>query len=266
MTKVIRLTEQDLANMVKKVMRRVSGEKPSPCPEGKKEDELITFDDAKKGKVIKKGYCNSNPSSAIVKVQELLKKLGYLDWDGLLGYYGDSTSKAIKKFYSSQSCSRTVDGSSIGPSTIKLLLDPNRYNQNFSNEEIIASTLLGEASTQGREGQIAVYSILKNRAKKKGDGSLKQMAGEALRPLQFSYWNDKGFGSNPRCTKGKLGTTPEELQPYLNLVRSNPSSNIGGATHYVNKKLATVKNKWWENKKKFKHVARIGEHDFYVEI
>ena len=58
MTKVIRLTEQDLANMVKKVMRRVSGEKPSPCPEGKKEDELITFDDAKKGKVIKKGYCN----------------------------------------------------------------------------------------------------------------------------------------------------------------------------------------------------------------
>lgn len=266
MTRVIKLTEQDLAKMVKRVTNYLSGEEPTPCPEGKSEDKLVTFDQVKGGQVIKKGYCNSDPSSAIVKVQQLLKKLGYLDWDGLLGYYGDATVNAIKKFYSSQSCSREVEGTSLGPNTIKSLLDPNRYNQHFSNEEIVAATLLGEASTQGREGQIAVYSILKNRAKKKGDGSLRQMAGEALRPLQFSYWNDKGFGSNPKCNKGSLGATPEELKPYINLVRSNPSSNIGAATHYVNKKLATVKNKWWENKKKFKHVATIGEHDFYVEL
>jgi len=265
MTRVVQLTEQDIKNMVKKVMDYFGGE-DTPCPEGKKEDKLITFQDVKNGEVVKKGYCNSDPSSAVVKIQTILKKLGYLDWDGLLGYYGDTTAKAIKAFYKAQSCSRDVDGTSVGPKTAKLLLDPNRYNQHYSNEEIIAATLLGEASTQGREGQIAVYNVLKNRAKKRGDGSLRQMAGEALRPIQFSYWNDKGFGSNPKCAEGRLGATADELASYISLVKSNPSNNIGAATHYVNKPLATVKNKWWEDKKKFKFVTRIGEHDFYIEL
>ena len=50
----------------------------NPCPEGKKEDELVTLNDLKKGGIIKKGYCNTNSDSAIVKIQKIKKLLKLL--------------------------------------------------------------------------------------------------------------------------------------------------------------------------------------------
>lgn len=241
----------------------------SPCPKDVEEDELVTYDELKKGKVIKKGYCNSNPKSGIVNVQKLLKRLGYLKWDGLLGYYGDGTAEAISNFYLNQSCSRDVDGSALGKKTIELIEDPNRYNRYHSNENIIAATLWGEARGESEEGMKAIYTILKNRALKNGDSKLTlkaKMAGEALRPKQFSYWNDKGFGGNPRCDNGKLGVEESQLGDYLSIIKNDSTTDIGNATHYVNKKHATDSNKWWENKKKFKLVKTIGHHEFYKEI
>lgn len=241
----------------------------SPCPKGKKEDEFVSYDDIKRGKVIKKGYCNSSPNSGLVKVQNILKKLGYLKWEGLLGYYGDQTSDALIAFYRDQACSRQVDGTAIGPITIELLEDPDRYNRYFSNENIIAATIWGEARGEDIEGQKAIYTILKNRALKNKDPKLTitaKMAGEALRPLQFSYWNDKGFGGNPRCAKGSLGVNPNELSSYLEIVKNDITTDLEGATHYVNVKHATDTNKWWENKDKFKFIRRIGEHQFYKEV
>jgi len=244
-------------------------EEKGPCPEGKEEDELVTYEDLKNGKVIKKGYCSSNPNSGIVKVQKILKRLGYLKWNGLLGYYGNKTAEALSDFFKNQSCSRDTDGSALGPQTVTLLEDPNRYNRHYSNEDIIAATLWGEARGEGTEGQKAIYSILKNRAIKKGDPKLSlkaRIAGEALRPMQFSYWNDKGFGDNPRCDKGNLGVDSNSLEPYKKIIDSDSTIDIGGATHYVNKKHATDTNKWWENKDKFKLVKTIGNHEFYKEI
>jgi hypothetical protein len=51
----------------------------SPCPEGKKEDTLITLDQVRKGIVLKKGYCNSSSNSALVKIQTMMQKKGILD-------------------------------------------------------------------------------------------------------------------------------------------------------------------------------------------
>lgn len=241
----------------------------SPCPEGKEEDDLVTYDDLKSGEVIKKGYCSSNPNSGIVKVQKRLKRLGYLNWDGLLGYYGNKTAEAISNFYKEQSCSRKVDGSALGKNTVELLEDPNRYNRYHSNEDIIAATLWGEARGESVKGQKAIYTILKNRALKNSNSSLSlkaKIAGEALRPLQFSYWNNKGFGDNPRCNNGKLGVDISELRPYLSIINNDSTIDIGGATHYVNKKHATDSNKWWEDKTQFKLVTTIGNHEFYKEL
>jgi peptidoglycan hydrolase-like protein with peptidoglycan-binding domain len=72
----------------------------NPCPEGKKEDSLITLDDIKNGKTISKGYCNANSDSAIVKIQKLLQDKGYLDTQSNNGYYGDKTQKAVQKLWS----------------------------------------------------------------------------------------------------------------------------------------------------------------------
>ena len=45
--------------------KKLLNEITSPCPEGKKEDTLITLDQLKNGSVIDKGYCNSSENSAI---------------------------------------------------------------------------------------------------------------------------------------------------------------------------------------------------------
>lgn len=262
------ISENEKRNIFK-LYSLTEDEKTTPCPEGKVEDDLVTYEDLKNGKVIKKGYCNSNLNSGIVNVQKLLKRLGYFKWNGLLGYYGQKTADALRDFYRDQSCSRDVDGSALGKNTIELLEDPNRYNRYYSNEDIIAATLWGEARGEGTEGQKAIYTILKNRALKKGDSNLSlkaRIAGEALRPLQFSYWNNKGFGDNPRCNQGRLGVNSSELGPYLSIVNNDSTINIGGATHYVNKKHATDTHKWWEDKNKFKLVKTIGKHEFYKEI
>ena len=89
----------------------------NPCPEGKKEDELITLDDVKNGKIIPKGYCNSKPGSALVKIQRLLQDKGYLDTKSNNGYYGDKTQKAIQKLWNPD----TVKGIEIGKKTLEKL-------------------------------------------------------------------------------------------------------------------------------------------------
>lgn len=246
--------------------RIINEENASPCPQGKKIDALITVDDILGGKTISKGYCNPSPESAIVKIQKKLQNLKYFNWTGSLGYYGDETANAISKFYSGLSCKRQVDGSMIGKNVIESLNNPDRYNRYHSNIDIIAATLWGEARGESREGQIAIYNILKNRAKKEGSASLKQMAGECLRPYQFSYWNGKGFLKDPKCAKGSLGVSPSELEEFKTLINSNPPNNIGEATHYVNKKYATTANKWWEDRSKFQLVKKIGSHEFYKEL
>mgnify|MGYP003635998803 CR=1 FL=1 len=242
----------------------------SPCPSGQGEDDLITYQDLKNGQVINKGYCNSNSNSGIVKIQKKLKSLGYFKWDGLLGYYGDKTAEAISNFYKSQACSRKTDGSALGKKTISLIEDPDRYNAHYSNEDILAATLWGEARGESEEGMKAVYTILKNRGIKNGDSSLSlraRMAGEALRPKQFSYWNDKGFGGNPRCKQGKLGVDVSKLDKFMSIIDNDSTIEIiRGATHYANVADVTDDNDWWNNKTKMKFIVTIGKHNFYKEM
>ena len=49
-------------------------EQTNPCPKGVKESPLYTTKDLEKGQKLSKGYCNSNPNSALVVVQKELQK------------------------------------------------------------------------------------------------------------------------------------------------------------------------------------------------
>ena len=101
-------------------LKRLILESNSPCPENKKEDPLITINDLKNGKTIKKGYCNGNENSAVVYIQSRLKELGKLDWSGKLGYFGDKTVYTLCGFLGYTSCPDTME---YGKKTIKALED-----------------------------------------------------------------------------------------------------------------------------------------------
>ena len=92
-------------------------ENTNPCPEGTKEDKLITLQQIRDGKIIEKGYCNGSESSAIVKIQKMLQDKKLLDTKSNNGYYGNKTQEAIKKLWEPDE----VTGTQIGKKTLEKL-------------------------------------------------------------------------------------------------------------------------------------------------
>ena len=211
-------------------------ENVNPCPEGKKEDELITLDDVKKGKIIPKGYCNSSSSSALVKIQKLLQDKGYLDTKSNNGYYGDKTQTAIQKLWNPE----TVKGIEIGKKTLEKLekgeskktskTPEDLFDKLTYSQKVLVCTLLGEAGGEKnpKRDMTAVANVLKNRAKKNhlNKGGL---VGQALAPYQFSMWNGK-----------KVETVFNELKKHsqmqtaIDIVKNidSLSDNTNGALFY----------------------------------
>ena len=64
------------------------------------------------------------------------------------------------------------------------------YVADISDIDIIAATIVGEAGGEGYKGMQAVKNVLQNRADKKSTIP----AREALRPKQFSMWDDATKG------------------------------------------------------------------------
>ena len=115
-------------------------ESTSPCPEGKKEDALITLSQLRNGSTISKGYCNSNEISAIVKIQTMMQDKGILDTKSYNGYYGDKTQEAVKKLFEPTS----VEGTKIGVKTLEKLegieTEPKKENVNSNDKFEITKT------------------------------------------------------------------------------------------------------------------------------
>lgn len=141
------------------------------------------------------------------------------------------------------------------------------YLNGVKDNDIVAATLIGEAGGEDEKGMIAVCNTIYNRATKKGSS----MAGESLRPYQFSMWNN--IISNVSTKKDynvnlitKL-INEKKLHPKwnqaLNIVE-NPKNDITkGATHYyafkgVNRiKPPSFTNNW-------KQTTVIGNHKFGI--
>lgn len=258
------LTEEQLNYLVENI---------NPCPEGKKEDELVTLNDLKKGGIIKKGYCNTNSDSAIVKIQKMLQDKGLLDRSSYPGYYGDKTQEAIKKLFNSN-----VTGEKIGPKTLTKLEKPKTpetitkksgtvskseaeklFNTLGYSEKVLVCTLLGEAGGEKnpKRDMTAIANVLRNRAKK---GHMKKttMVAQALAPSQFSMWNNKSVETvfNQLKNHGQM-LTAIDIVKNINSVEDITN---GALYYYAN----YVSPKWAKNTDTtvWKETAEIGKHIF----
>lgn len=227
-------------------------ENTNPCPEGKKEDDLITLDQLKKGSVIEKGYCNSNSNSAIVKIQTMMQEKGLLDNKSYNGYYGNKTQDAVKKLFEPS----VVEGTKIGPKTLEKLkgggtnepaievksdkVTENEaiklFNSLTKNEKIIVCTLLGEAGGESdpTKGMTGVANVLKNRAESDHYGYGSTVVKQALADYQFSMWNGYNSGSEVLQDVYDKFKNHDQILTAIKIAKSISSINdiTGGAKFY----------------------------------
>lgn len=145
------------------------------------------------------------------------------------------------------------------------ILENTRYLNGVSDYEIIAATLIGEAGAEGTNGIHAVKNVLDNRSKNKGTSP----AGEALRPRQFSLWDN--------ATKGVKVRSDYNIQSIRNVIdkyRNHENWNIAlSVAETINLKDITknanmyyahnkVKPPYWTNQ--WKETVVIGNHTFGI--
>jgi hypothetical protein len=138
------------------------------------------------------------------------------------------------------------------------------YLPPIEDEEIIAATLIGEAGGEEDESSmIAVLRVLENRAKIKGTSA----AGEAIRPLQFSMWNNvtSGISKKNDYSKEKIKEIIEKYKKHkkwkeaIILSKTTKEDITKGATHYYAPKIVS-KIPSWANE--WQETVTIGGHKF----
>lgn len=258
----------------------------SPCPEGKSEDALITLDQIKSGSIIEKGYCNSNETSAIVKIQKMLQDKGLLDTKSYNGYYGEKTQEAVKKLWEPE----IVKGIQIGKKTVEKLegnetpenVTPENtttttsekvtksealklFNQLTKNQKIIVCTLLGEAGgeTNPVKGMTAVANVLKNRADANHYNYGSTPSSQALAKYQFSMWNEYNNGSEVLQDVYDKYREHSEMKNAITIAKTIDTIGdiTGGAKFYY---ATYVSPSWAKNTDTTKWVPTItiGKHIF----
>jgi spore germination cell wall hydrolase CwlJ-like protein len=255
-------------------LKRLLKEANTPCPSNGEEDELITLTDIRNGSIIEKGYCNGSEESAIVKIQKMMKEKGYLDFDGVLGYYGDLTQQAVKDIWFPDE----KEGTQIGVNTLNKLegiskktettkstpsSSSTKYDDLTETQKIIVITLIGEAGTEGYDGMKAVANVIKNRANKNFEGRGSTVKKQILSPKQFSMWNSYTVGSNSINDVESLYKVRKhtELNNAISIAKSIDSltDNTGGALYYY----AGAKP-WWTKTSThtWTETDTIGNHTF----
>lgn len=132
-------------------------------------------------------------------------------------------------------------------------MDTNEAQAHFEaligDEYAVISTLRGEAASEGLEGMVAVAEVLRNRAMARGT----TMSEEALRPKQFSFWNDR------RAAARWLLRNPGSIEVALDALEvvKVGSDITKGADHYY---ADYIKAPYWA--RGAKETARIGRHVF----
>ena len=258
----------------------------SPCPDGKKEDNLITLQQLRSGSIIEKGYCNSSENSAIVQVQKMLQDKGYLDTKSFNGYYGDKTTEAIKKLWEPS----VVEGTQIGKKTLEKLesnqniinKDTNKntsitpekvkadealklFNALSKNQKIIVCTLLGEAGGESDpvKGMTAVANVLKNRADSNHRNLGSTVVSQALADYQFSMWNKYNQDLEVLQDVYDKYKTHDQMKNAISIAKSIDSLQdiTGGAEYYY----ATYVSPDWSKETdttKWVPTKTIGNHKF----
>lgn len=243
-------------------------EQTNPCPKGVKESPLYTTKDLEKGQKLSKGYCNSNPNSALVVVQKELQKKGLLRSNVVPGYFGGETQSAIQKLFGYSS----PEGIKIGKNTIEKVKgsasgggSSSEFDKLSFAQKVLVITLLGEAGGEGYNGMAAVANVLKNRTNSGEFKSKGNEAKQALAPYQFSLWNPYTVQKKPfnDVAKHVLSVQKDSLPKAIKIVKnlSGISDNTAGATHYYKDTLSFP----WDKDTgltKWRFLTKIGQHIF----
>ena len=122
----------------------------------------------------------------------------------------------------------------------------------FSDLEIVAKTLDGEAGNQGIQGMTAVANVIRNRAALAWQGET-SLRGVCLHPYQFSCWlpgpdRERIMAStNPACIPIAQAALDRTL---VDITNGADSYEVHGTQAY------------WANR--LTPVATIGDQDFYI--
>lgn len=138
-----------------------------------------------------------------------------------------------------------------------------------AEKEILAYTLLGEASGEGRAGMAAVMNVIKNRAEsgRYSDNPAAVALQKNARGIrQFSTWNTKENGGNQPISRYRKSS--KEFKEALDIVEKVMAGEIpdetGGATHFVTKALFDADKPGWWDAEAPAGEKQIGNHVFGV--
>ena len=143
------------------------------------------------------------------------------------------------------------------------------YISGILDTDIVAATIIGEAGGESYEGMQAIKNVLQNRANNKGT----TLAGEALRPKQFSMWNKATAGVNVADDFNKQGR-PKKIQAIIDMYKKHSKWSTavalakkkikditGGATmYYASGGPQKISPPYWA--KNWKDSVIIGNHTF----
>ncbi len=143
------------------------------------------------------------------------------------------------------------------------------YISDISDIDVVAATIIGEAGGEDTDGMKAVKNVLQNRSSKRGTS----LAGEALRPKQFSMWNKATSGVNVTADFNQKDRILK-IQSIIDMYKKHPKWNIGttlaktkikditgGATkYYASGGRHAIDPPYWA--KNWKDPIIIGNHTF----
>ena len=131
-----------------------------------------------------------------------------------------------------------------------------------SEKQCLVENLYHEARGESIKGQSAVVYVVLNRAlsETRKYGETSNMCDIIKAPKAFSWT----IGSVKAVTDREAWDEASAVVDKVLRTYSLKNSPVADATHYVNKKIATAKAKWWKSKK-MTVLAAVGSHTFFKQ-
>ncbi len=141
---------------------------------------------------------------------------------------------------------------------------PSGYPRYLSKaeKECLVQNVYHEARGESIKGQIAVVYTTLNRSlsETRKYGATNNICDIVKAPYAFSWYDGTVKAiTNPTAWNKAVAVVESVLVSY-----SLQNSPVKDATHYVNKKKATAKVKWWKSKKMVQ-LAQLENHEFYKQ-
>lgn len=138
----------------------------------------------------------------------------------------------------------------------------------LTDQAALVATLMGEAAGEPLEGQIAIATVIRNRAARPGWWGGPSLASVCVAPHQFSCWSDPGADGDRtyQTAEAVLAGAPldpltRELAWIADGVRTGAlRDHLDGATHYLTAALFRTAAPAWTHTAHY--VAQIGAHVF----